>query len=255
MLHCYARVSTARQHADGTVSISEQISQCRQVTATRGLDKFSVVDWRDEGVSGSVPLQKRPAGGELWNSLEKGDTLVATKVDRLFRSISNAADSLKTLIEDKQVEVIILAMGSEPIGQTAMGRMLFQMLSVFGEFERELIRERTHEGRTGKRMRNGYLGGSVPYGYRLEGEGRQAALIAIPEEQPVIELIMDHWKYGNPYRITAMVNDAGYRTRTGRLWDKRQVIRIHDLEKRRRQIAERNNGGSRGSDPVLQPSL
>jgi hypothetical protein len=55
-----------------------------RVRAMRGL--------HEPGVSGGVPFQVRPAGGRLWAELQRGDTLAAWKLDRVFRS---ASDCLK----------------------------------------------------------------------------------------------------------------------------------------------------------------
>ena len=43
----------------------------------------------EAGVSGAVPFQERPEGAKLWAELRKGDTLVAAKLDRMFRSASD----------------------------------------------------------------------------------------------------------------------------------------------------------------------
>jgi DNA invertase Pin-like site-specific DNA recombinase len=43
----------------------------------------------EPAVSGAVPLAERPEGGKLWNQLRRGDTLVAVKLDRAFRSSSD----------------------------------------------------------------------------------------------------------------------------------------------------------------------
>src|SRR2546428_8972082 len=52
----------------------------------------------DEGISGSVPLQKRPAGRELLKAVQPGDTIIASKLDRMFRNARDAhtvAEQLK----------------------------------------------------------------------------------------------------------------------------------------------------------------
>ena len=53
----------------------------------------------EEGVSGSIPVEERPAGGALFARLERGDMVIAAKLDRLFRS---ALDALKVVAEPER---------------------------------------------------------------------------------------------------------------------------------------------------------
>jgi putative DNA-invertase from lambdoid prophage Rac len=48
----------------------------------------------EEGVSGSIPVEERPIGGQLFAKLQRGDIVIAAKLDRLFRS---ALDALKVV--------------------------------------------------------------------------------------------------------------------------------------------------------------
>jgi DNA invertase Pin-like site-specific DNA recombinase len=69
----------------------------------------------EEGVSGSVPVAERPAGGPLFAGLMKGDVVIAPKLDRLFRS---ALDAL-TVVEDlrkRGVALHLLDLGGDISG-------------------------------------------------------------------------------------------------------------------------------------------
>ena len=83
----YARVSTDRQSSEG-VSLAEQEHRIRARCAENGWTLEHV--YVDAGVSGSTPLGKRPQGARLLAMLRPGDVMIAAKMDRVFRSASDA---------------------------------------------------------------------------------------------------------------------------------------------------------------------
>src|ERR1700682_128104 len=93
MILGYARVSTSEQASSEATSLQEQERKCRAIAQLRGAQVFDFVHYVDAGVSGSIPLSRRPAGAEILQTLKAGDVLVAAKLDRLFRS---AIDALQT---------------------------------------------------------------------------------------------------------------------------------------------------------------
>ncbi|EOP59344.1 hypothetical protein IIW_04899 [Bacillus cereus VD136] len=88
--------------------------------------------------------------------LETGDTLVVTKLDRFARSTVDAIQTVKTLFE-KGVKVHILNMGL--IEDTPTGRLVFNVMSAFAEFERDMIVERTQEGKAIAKLREDFREG------------------------------------------------------------------------------------------------
>ena len=56
----------------------------------RGADKFGVQIYTDAGVSGATKLASRPAGAELLLAMKQGDIVIASKLDRMFRSAADA---------------------------------------------------------------------------------------------------------------------------------------------------------------------
>jgi DNA invertase Pin-like site-specific DNA recombinase len=98
---------------------------------------------------------------ELKNALDfvrVGDVFVVTKLDRLARSVVDLAYIVQTL-EAKQVDLVVLDQGIDTT--TMYGRLQFNILAAIGEFERELIRERSTEGRE-KAMARGVKFGAKP---------------------------------------------------------------------------------------------
>ena len=142
MIFCYARVSTLGQADDGAASIPEQLRMGRALATMRGAKQAECVNFIDRGISGSVPLVLRPEGKEMLNAAQKGDVIVAAKMDRLFRS---AIDALQTAEELKKrgIDLVLLDIGSDPVTGNGVGKMFFGIIACVAEFERDRIRERT----------------------------------------------------------------------------------------------------------------
>lgn len=183
MFYAYARVSSAEQAAPDRVSLTEQIARCRAVATMRGVsNKWDVRDHVDRGVSGSVPLYKRPAGKLMLERVDQGDVICASKLDRIFRSASDALSTIARL-QRKGVNLIICDIGIDPIDDSPTAKMFFSILAVVAQFERERIHERITEGKAAKKVRGGHIGGLVPFGFRKQGEGRVAMLVPDEREQ------------------------------------------------------------------------
>ena len=239
MLLSYARVSTTRQGDDEKFSVPDQLRKNRAVAAMRNIGKFDVVEYVDNGVSGGLPLTKRPEGSRLWNEMKPGDIVVAAKLDRMFRSASDALTMLERFREHK-VGVILLDLGSDPIGETAISEAIFGLLAVFANLERKMIRERTDTGRTGKRLKGGFTGGRfAPYGWRVQGEGKSAVLVSDEAEQKVVEIVCQQRELTRSLKgIIAILDGAGYKTRSGRSFCETDIARIWRYELKRRSWSE-----------------
>lgn len=140
----YVRVSTAEQASEG-VSLDMQEDRLRAYCRMAGLDLVALI--REEGVSASAPIGKRPGGAELLALLAAGKAghVVALKLDRLFR---NAVDALNTASTwDKAgVALHLVDMGGQTLNTgSAMGKMFFTLTAAFAELERNLIAERTRQ--------------------------------------------------------------------------------------------------------------
>jgi DNA invertase Pin-like site-specific DNA recombinase len=177
----YCRVSTQQQASEGE-SLEVQRRQIEGYALMHGLKVDNVVV--EEGVSGSVPVAERPAGGPLFARLKKGDAVIAPKLDRLFRS---ALDAL-TVVEDlrkRGVALHLLDLGGDVSGN-GLSKLFLTIAAAFAEAERDRIRERIGQVKADQKARGRYLGGSVPFGFRLvesgelvPHEGEQEAIRAI----------------------------------------------------------------------------
>lgn len=98
----------------------------------------------EEQVSGSVPATQRPAFVKLLERLEKGDTLVVTKLDRLGRDSIDVQQTVQRFASDG-VRLVVLQLGNLDLTSTA-GALMVKMLAAVADFERALIVERTQAG-------------------------------------------------------------------------------------------------------------
>jgi putative DNA-invertase from lambdoid prophage Rac len=225
MIFVYCRVSSIEQAAEGNASIPEQLRKCRALATMRGMKASDCVNFVDKGVSGSVPLQFRPQGKEMLESVRDGDIICSSKMDRLFRS---AIDALQTAEELKKrgVELVLLDIGVDAVTGNGVGKLFFSILAVMAEFERDRIRERTEEGRRGKRARRGFMGGGVPIGFKVQGKGREAQLEEDEREQAAIAKVKELLESKHqPGRIGRYLTKY-YPTRSGRPWQCVQVQRL-----------------------------
>lgn len=202
------RVSTLVQ-ADGT-SLAEQ---ARKIEATAIMADLTIDRmFQDAGISGAVPLSERPAGRELCALLEPGDVVIANKIDRLFRSAADAMATVKAW-QDSGITLIIAAFGPSPITENGTSKLLFGILAMVADFEKEMILERTRDGREAKRAKGGHVGGDAPFGYAKEGEGKGAMLHPIPAQQAAIDAMVRLRDEGQSLRkIAAAIEDQhGFR--------------------------------------------
>jgi site-specific DNA recombinase len=190
----YARVSSKGQ-ADGT-SLDEQERKIKAIASLRGAGPYDLQLYVDE-ISGSTPMAERDEGRKLLSMVAKGDTVIACKLDRMFR---NAIDALSTAEQFKRqgIELILVDISSEPVTGNGVGKLFFGIMAQVAEFERERINERTSDGRRAKREKKGHLGGAAPFGYVVQGTKKEAVLVPVPAEQETLAKVQDIWKRNTP---------------------------------------------------------
>ena len=179
----YTRVSTEDQ-VEGT-SLDDQARRVTGAAMSYGLELTHI--YREEGVSGGVSLFNRPEGCKL-AFLREGDTVIISKLDRMFR---DARDALNVIDDWSElgVRLIIADFGDVMDKSNPFARFMIEILAVFSGEERRRIKERTLAGRRAKREAGGHLGGNAPFGFRKIGSGRGARLEPDPEQQDAITTI------------------------------------------------------------------
>jgi DNA invertase Pin-like site-specific DNA recombinase len=200
----YARVSTSRQAADGeSLDVQQRTITGYAMMQGLGLDRVFV----ERGVSGSKPLADRPEGAALLAALRPGDAVVTAKLDRMFRSALDALDVLRRLqVQDVRLHMVDL--GGDVMGN-GVSKLVFTILSAVAEAERDRIRERVADVKADQRARGRYLGGIVPFGWRV---GVSGELIEVPGQQQAIRRMAEMRHDGASLRaIAAAMSEAGHR--------------------------------------------
>jgi DNA invertase Pin-like site-specific DNA recombinase len=138
-----------------------EVAYCRVSTEDQNLDmqraamaKAGVTHIFEEKISGK-DLKNRPELDRALAMLRPGDTLVVYKLDRLARSLVE----LSKLSDYLQANGVSLKSLTEPFDTaTAVGRVMFQMIGVFAEFERSVLIERTKAGMAAAKSRGKQFG-------------------------------------------------------------------------------------------------
>lgn len=132
----YTRVSTKEQELD---------NQIRELEAVAQKEGWEIVATFSDEISGYKGRDKRPGYDALCKAVEAGeiDMVAAWSVDRLGRSLENLVQFM-SMLHDKEVNMYLHQQRINT--STPAGKALFQMMGVFAEFEREMIRERVKAG-------------------------------------------------------------------------------------------------------------
>jgi DNA invertase Pin-like site-specific DNA recombinase len=207
---------TRDQAGDDRLSLIIQEQEIREVARSRYPEREFIL-WSDPGQSAwSIPLSQRKAGREMLEALQLGDIIVAAKFDRLFRSMRDTHNQIAEL-QTKGVELIILQLGREPIGENPMGKAMVSLLALIAELEADFTRQRTGDGKAAKTARGGFAGGGVPIGWRKIGQGREAYLVGDEREQAMLKEARELREAGITFAaIAAELNTRGYRNRAGK---------------------------------------
>jgi DNA invertase Pin-like site-specific DNA recombinase len=164
-VHRHRRTPVSRKHPQRValylrVSTSEQTThnQRRELHAVAERHGWNVVaTYEDSGISGSKGRDQRPGFDQLMKAVVRReiDMVAAWSVDRLGRSLTDLLAFL-TDLHAKNVDLFLHQQGLDT--STPSGRAMFQMLGVFAEFERAMIRERVMTGLARARAEGKQLG-------------------------------------------------------------------------------------------------
>jgi DNA invertase Pin-like site-specific DNA recombinase len=127
MKYGYVRISSLHQNLEAQLQALKK-EGCDKIYA----DKFTGTK------------TDRPEFNKLLDVLKEGDTLVFTKLDRFARTTADGINTIKSLFE-KGIKVHVLNMGL--IEDTPTGKLILSVMLAFAGFERDLIVERTQEGK------------------------------------------------------------------------------------------------------------
>ena len=132
MVYGYCRVSTNMQAKDGNSLVAQE-----KLLKENGAEEIY-----SDAFTGTKA--HRPELDKLLDKLQQGDKLVITKLDRIARSAAQGTELIQTLL-DNGVTVHVLNMGL--MDNTPTGKLIRNIMLAFAEFERDMIIERTQEGK------------------------------------------------------------------------------------------------------------
>lgn len=194
----YVRVSTAGQAADG-VSLDAQKAK---ITAWATANDYSLVAiYEDAGITGTS-MDKRPGLQAAMAATGKGMALVAYSMSRLARSTKDMI-AIAEQMHKRGADLVSL---SERIDTTsAAGKMVFRMMAVLDEFQRDQISERTTDALAHKKSKRETYA-ALPLGY-VDQAGQ---LVPVDEELRVVAEIKEMRADGMSLeRIAADLNSRG----------------------------------------------
>lgn len=132
----YARVST----------VAQDLASQKELLIQAGVKKADIFAEKFTGTTTDRPQFKK-----LLEILEKGDTLTITKLDRLARNTKEALAIIEELLE-KDITINVLNVGQ--IENTTVGRLIYTVLLAVADMERDMIVERTQEGKAYAKKHN-----------------------------------------------------------------------------------------------------
>ena len=217
----YVRVSTTDQAVEG-VSLDAQKGRIAAWAEAGGYTVNPGDVHEDAGISGKRADNRPGLVAALDAVCAHGGVLVVYSLSRLARSVRDTL-AIAERLERAGADLVSL---SERIDTTsAAGKMVFRMLAVLAEFERDLIAERTRAALAFKRSRGECIG-QVPYGLRLAEDGR--TLAADDEEIQTLSLMRRLRSGGmSPRAIAGELSRLGVPTKNGGpRWAHTTVARI-----------------------------
>jgi DNA invertase Pin-like site-specific DNA recombinase len=215
----YVRVSSEEQ-ADSGLGLEAQRQRIQAYCQLQGLQLGTIFE--DPGVSGGKPLGSRPDGRRLLAEARRSrPVVVVARLDRLFRSVADAAQTIAAF-DRLGIELVAIAEGFDQTNP--YGRAMAQMASVFAELERAMIKERTRAAMKVKRGRGERISGHEPFGWDFGPDG---VLVKNRREQRALAWIRQLHGQGKSLReIAELLNGRGIKPKRARRWIHSSVLRI-----------------------------
>jgi DNA invertase Pin-like site-specific DNA recombinase len=238
IVYAYGRASTGRQ----TITEDAQRSACEEyIKRALAADGYTYGGWLyDSATSGTKPMFERDEGRKLWALVQPGDKIVWAKLDRAFRSVIDAAQTMQ-LLTHKDVSFNSLDLGLDT--STPIGRCVFTILTAFAELEVAFVRQRTREALRSKKAAGLPYGRCTPIGWRRIGKRNNAYFQPDLAERAQVEQIAALRTHG------LSLDDIVQRLRTtprprGRAWNRntvRTALRAHTEGYPKRYVGDRRS--------------
>jgi DNA invertase Pin-like site-specific DNA recombinase len=207
----YVRVSTDLQAQEG-ISLEAQQARIRSWCDANGYTLVNI--YVDAGLSGSRSDNRPGLQSALEAACRPNAALIVYSLSRLARSTKDAI-SISERLAKGGADLVSL---SERIDTTtAAGKMIFRMLAVLAEFERDQLSERTKTAMAHLRQQGRRVSRHIPYGFVLASDGK--TLAPHPDEQTVMARIRALRVEGLSLRqIAAALTTLNIPTKHDRSW-------------------------------------
>ncbi|MDA8999590.1 recombinase family protein [Gammaproteobacteria bacterium] len=192
----YSRVSTNEQ------TIDNQLKVLREVAERKGLEVVKEIS--DEGISGAKGRDARKGFDELIKGAvrKEFDVILVWDVSRLGRSLKHLVSFLDD-IQSTNCDLYIHQNGLDTT--TPSGKMMFQMIGVFSEFERSMIRERVIAGQQRAKAEGKHIGRKSNLTEGVINAVQQLRANSVPIKRIAKDM---HIGVGTVYKILEMDNVA-----------------------------------------------
>jgi site-specific DNA recombinase len=169
----------------------------------------------DDGISGTIPLEERPAFSRLIEDITLApegqkpfDAVAVYKIDRFARMLKILL-SATDFFEQNDLQFMSVTESIDT--STAFGRAMLSIIGVIAELERETIKDRTGAGRVQAVKKGVHMGTGAPFGYAKDDSKR---LVLLDEEVRTIQLIFDLYvqQKKSVYEIADYLSENRYLT-------------------------------------------
>jgi site-specific DNA recombinase len=217
----YQRVSTEEQKQKG-YSLEAMHERCVHFIKSQE-EAVLVKTYEDAGFSGSLAPSRRPGMKLLLDDMRGNrgvfDAILVWKLDRLSRSLRDTLNLEFIFSKDnKSLESVTEKLDTS----TAAGRMFFNTIASFAEFESAQTRERTFNAMSSK-VGCRHLGGVSPIGYSLV----KGKYHVVPHEADIVKELFRTYRRRRSFNSTAIaMNSKKLLTRKGKLWTHARVKEV-----------------------------
>lgn len=231
--YAYVRMSTAKQ----VDSPETQRAIHRKYADFHNLGPDDIITFTDAAVSGKIPLDKREAGRELLRRLKRGDHVIISRLDRMFRNTKDCLIILDEFVA-KGVNLHVCDLAGGCLDLTSpIGRLVITMIASVAQLERDWISQRTKAGLANKKRNHQQVSRFPGYGFKWERrriEGKHVKVAVKDDEERGIMRQIALWRMAaSPFtweEIACNLDVNGIRTRDGGSWDINRVRRAFAAE-------------------------
>ena len=218
----YCRVSSDERLDQSFNSIDAQREAGAAYVTSQKAEGWELIPefYEDPGFSGGN--MNRPGLKRLLADIEVGkiDIVVVYKIDRLSRSLADFAKMVEVF--DNQ-NVSFSSVTQQINSATSMGRLMLNVLLSFAQFEREVTGERIRDKIAASKRKGMWMGGVVPYGYRVENR----LLLIEPKEAELVKRIFERFNTEKSMtKIVQDLNEQDIRTKRNSKFCKQSVYKI-----------------------------